>query len=479
MNIVLVGLNHRTAPVSLREQFSLADCGTRMALEDLGIGQDHRSPDTIDTSRLREAVILSTCNRLEVVATLAGDHGTGQAIIEAYLEKLQGIEREIFKPHLYAFFDGEAVNHVMRVAAGLDSMILGEPQILGQVARAQADAQRMRTIGPVLNQLFDRAVRAGKRARSETDIGRHSTSVSQTAVKLLGDEMGDLRHVNVLIVGAGEMAEIASRALISEGVEQISFINRTYARADSMARSFSGRALNWYHLPAALARADVVVTATGAPHVVIHESDVKPVLAERGGRSLYILDIAVPRDVEECVGDMPGITLFDIDHLQFVVDANLTQRRKAIPDVESIIDEENERFDDWLRNRQVLPVLVELRHRAKEIADSELLRHENRILKLPVEDQEMVNQMVHRILKKFLHEPTIQLKAAAAEGNGLEFAHTLRDLFSLDGRVVYSQSSEMLQKTQKTVREKNSHSGSTAGFANPTRDISSSIPGNE
>jgi glutamyl-tRNA reductase len=251
-------------------------------------------------------------------------------------------------------------------------------------------------------------------------------------VRLVGDELGDLSQINALVVGAGEMAEAAARALLSEGVQQLDFINRTYARAESMARDFSGRALNWYHLPAALAMADVVVTVTGAPHVVIHESDVNPVLAERAGRPLYFVDIAVPRDVEEGVGNLPDVHLFDIDQLQTVVDANLSQRQAAVPDVEAITAQEATRFDEWLQSRQVLPVLVELRHKAREIANSELQRHERRLGEMPSDDQEMITQMVHRIVNRFLHEPTVRLKASAAEGNGVEYAHTLRDLFALD-----------------------------------------------
>jgi glutamyl-tRNA reductase len=274
-------------------------------------------------------------------------------------------------------------------------MVLGEPQILGQVSDALAQAQRSQTAGPVLNHLFERAVRSGKRARSETEIGRHSTSVSHTAVRLVREEYGDLSQGNMLLVGAGEMAEVAARALLSEGVQQLNFINRTYARAETMARDFSGRALNWYHLPAALTMADVVVTATGAPHVVIHESDVKPVLAERAGRPLYFVDIAVPRDVEEAVGDLAGVHLFDIDKLQTVVDANLSQRQAAVPQVEAIALQETTRFDEWLQSRQVLPVLVDLRHKAKSIAEAEATNGQS----------EPVNQSSEKLAKQVAADP--------------------------------------------------------------------------
>jgi glutamyl-tRNA reductase len=432
MSIVLVGLNHRTAPVSLREQFSLADCGIRMALEDIGIGQDGHHTADQGTTRLKEAAILSTCNRLEIYAIVLGDPDAGRDFMEAYLAGLSGISRQDLNPYLYSMFDEEVVRHLTRVAAGLDSMILGEPQILGQVSGALADAQRTKTSGPVLNQLFDRAVRAGKRARSETAIGRHSTSVSHTAVRLIADELGDLSQCSALIVGAGEMAEAAARALHSAGIQQLHFINRTYARAEKMALEFSGQTLNWSQLPHALVMADVVVTVTGAPHVVIHENDVAPVLAARDGRPLYIVDIAVPRDVEENVGDLPGINLYDIDQLQGVVDANLSQRQAAIPEVEKIVFQETTRFDAWLQSRQVLPVLVELRQKAKHIANGELKRQERRLGEMADDDREMIFRLVHRVVNKFLHEPTVRLKAAAAEGNGLEYAHTLRDLFALE-----------------------------------------------
>jgi glutamyl-tRNA reductase len=255
------------------------------------------------------------------------------------------------------------------------------------------------------------------------------------------------------------MVETAARALLSEGVQHLSFINRTYARAESMARNYSGRALNWSHLAAALAEADVVVTATGAPHVVIHESDVLPVLAERAGRPLYFVDIAVPRDVADGVGDLPDVKLFDIDQLQTVVDANLSQRQAAVPDVTSIVVEEKERFDEWLKSRQVLPVLVELRQRAKEIADSELQRHERRLGGLSDDDREMVTQIVHRIVNKMLHEPTVRLKASAAEGNGMEYAHTLRDLFDLNGVVDNPVSVELIQGSHSQGSAKNGQPG--------------------
>jgi glutamyl-tRNA reductase len=310
----------------------------------------------------------------------------------------------------------------MRVAAGLDSMILGEPQILGQVSRAQAEARAAGTTGPLLSHLFERASHAGKRARTETEIGRHTTSISHAAVRLVRDKLGDLDRTQLLVVGAGEMAEVAAQALINHGARQLNFINRTYARAEQLARQladqmagqFEGRALNWYQLPAALAMADVVVTATGAPHIVIHENDVLPILPERGGRPLLFVDIALPRDVEESVGDLEGVQRFDIDHLQSTVDANLAQRRSAIPDVETIIVDEANSFEEWLKGRQVLPVLVELRRKAREIAELELSRHSHQLNEFAPEGREKVSRIVYRIVNKLLHGPSVSANRRGA-----------------------------------------------------------------
>jgi glutamyl-tRNA reductase len=431
MQIITVGLNHTTAPVALREQLALNDCGLRMALSDLAASR-RKPANGNGRPRLLEGAILSTCNRLEVYAVVVGSAKAGWYWIEQFLAELQGLDLLELRQHLY-FLEGQAaVNHLMRVAAGLDSMILGEAQILGQVSAAQAEAQASGCVGPILSHLFDHAIHAGKRARTETDIGRHTTSISHAAAQLICDRADSLHDVHALIVGAGEMAQVAAQALQDHGLRQMSFINRTYSRAESLASHFGGRALNWYHLPSALSQADVVICSTGAPHIVIHEDDVRSGLSERAGRPLLFVDIAVPRDVEDAVGALPGVQLFDIDHLQLTVDANMAQREAAIPEVEEIIVAEATRFEAWLQGRQVLPVLVELRQRAQAIAAAELDRHQPHLQELAPECQERVSLMVHRIVNKLLHEPTVRLKASAAEGNGVEYAQAIRELFDLE-----------------------------------------------
>jgi len=485
MELIVVGLNHRTAPVALREQLALADCTLRIALEDLkgrcrasfcgselsgqSFEDDNSRPQIL--VKLNEAVILSTCNRLELFGIVSGSGPTessggngnvmpspdgselpgetvggptvgeaGWRTIERFLADLQGIPLAELRPHLYFMKGHEAISHLMRVATGLDSMILGEPQILGQVTKAHTDARAAGTAGPLLSHLFERATHAGKRARTETEIGRHTTSISHAAARLVKEKLGDLESCQLLIIGAGEMAEVATQALIAHGARQLSFINRTFARAEQLALKFAGvmpeqfkpQVLNWYHLPEALVNADVIVTATGAPHVVIHEDDVRPILPERNGRPLLLVDIAMPRDIEESVGELNSVQRYDIDHLKSTVDANMAQRRMAIPDVETIINDEAKIFEEWLHGRQVLPVLVELRRKAREIAEAEMSRQMRQWNGFSPEGQQKVSRMVHRIVNKLLHEPTVRLKAAAAAGNGLEYANAISELFDLD-----------------------------------------------
>lgn len=433
MSIILVGLNHQTAPVALREQLSLSGCALDMALNDLNAqkailslpGGDRRP------GGIHESVILSTCNRLEIYAVTA-DTGEGLAAIEDYLCGLQGLASGDLHPHLYLREDQAAVEHLMRVAAGLDSMILGEPQILGQVSAAFARAQGAGAAGLVLSQLFARAVHAGKRARSETAISRHTTSVSHAAARLAKDTFGDLGQARVLIVGAGEMAELAASALYDEGARRITCINRTYARAERLARRFDGRALSWGSLADALAGADVIVTATGAPHTVIYRDDVAQALPRRDGKPLVIVDVAVPRDVEVEVGELPGVRRYDVDHLQDAVDSNLAQREAAVPQVEAIVQEETEGFLSWLRSRQVVPVIVELRQRAEVVAKSEVDRMLRRLACPDPRTEQMMGLLAHRIIGKLLHAPTVRLKLEAANGNGVVYADALRELFALD-----------------------------------------------
>jgi glutamyl-tRNA reductase len=433
MPVILVGLNHRTAPVALREQLSLSGCALDLALEDLSALRCHgeHSGGRIPFGGIYESVVLSTCNRLEVYA-VTGDAAAGRKAIQEFLTGLQDMPVSELHDHLYVEEERAAVEHLMRVAAGLDSMILGEPQILGQVAQALAQAQAGAIAGPVLLQLFARAVHAGKRARGETGISRHTTSVSHAAARLAAESFGDLCEAHVLIVGAGETAELAASAMVDEGARRITCINRTYERAERLARRFEGRAVRWGYLADALSEADVVVTATGAPHIVIHRDDVAQVLPRRAGKPLVIVDVAVPRDVEPEVGELPGVIRYDIDHLQDTVDANRAQREAVVPQVEVIVQQEADEFFGWLCGRQVVPVLIELRHRAQMVAQAEVEHTLRRLDHPDPRTEQLMALLAHRIVGKLLHEPTVRLKAEAANGNGVAYADALRELFALE-----------------------------------------------
>lgn len=424
-HILLVGLNHRSAPLTLRGELALGSEELHLALESLPLNGD---------GGLQEAVILSTCNRLEIYAAVS-DVAAGHAAIEMFLARLRDFPPERLHPHLYFKDDEAAIVHLMRVAAGLDSMILGEHQILGQVNQALGSAQSAGAAGAILSHLFTQAVHAGKRARHETEISRHTTSVSHAAVELAREQVRNLSQARALVVGSGEMALLAAQAFERYDVAGITCINRTHARAQMVARHVNGQALEWQYLPEALAEADVIVTATSAPHTIIHRRDVEQTLAERDGRPLVFVDIALPRDVEMGVGELPGVHYYDMDDLQAFVDANVARREAAISDVEWIIAEEVGRFVEWQQGRSVAPLITALREKAAAVAYDEVEAALRRLGEIDDGQQQIVERMAHRIVNKLLHEPTQKLKAEAGNGRGPCYTMVVRDLFALDENV--------------------------------------------
>ncbi len=421
MTIIVVGLNYRTAPVALREKLALSGSARLLALSELRGG----------SSLIEEVVVLSTCNRLEIYADSAQpDEAAAQ--VEQYLARLQTIPLADLRPHLYVHRGDDAAEHLMRVAGGLDSMILGESQVLGQVTQAFEDAHNAGATGAILSHLFAQAIHTGKRARSETPISRYTTSVSHAGALLLLDQFKQRRDARVLVIGAGEMAGLAAQALQRFDLRDLTFVNRTYARAEALAQEFGGRALDWFQMDEGLAWADAVICATATPHLVIYRRDLEAVLTGRDGRLLTLVDIAVPRDIEASVRDLPGVAYFDIDDLQSVVDANLELRKASVPQVEAIIAHELARFAEWYRGRQVTPVIKDLRDWAQSIADEELIQTLNRLGDADEHTRQIVSRMAHRLVNRLLHEPTSRLRMQAAEGNGYSYASAVRELFALD-----------------------------------------------
>ncbi len=423
--ILLAGLNHRTAAIDIRERFSLHACGLDVVHNDL-----RRIAAT--TPALQEVVVISTCNRLEVYA-VAAEVEAGRQAIAAYLATLYGADAAALDRLLYHAQDDEAVRHLLRVTCGLDSMILGEPQILGQVADAAQAAQSAGSQGPLLSHLFSQALHCGKRARAETAIGSHTISISHAAALLAERTLGSLPQRRALVLGAGEMAEMAAVALQQHGVTAIACVNRTLERAQRVAGRVGGQALGWAELDRALDAADLVISATSAPHPVLLAGYIAAAQERRAWRPLLLLDIAMPRDIDVAVDGVRGVTRFDIDHLRDTVDANLARRQAAVPVVERIIEGETACYLNWLHERQVVPALVELRRRAAEVAESEVQRTLRRLEHRSDHDQveQEVALLAHRIVAKLLHAPTVQLKAQAANGSGAAYAHVLEELFAL------------------------------------------------
>jgi glutamyl-tRNA reductase len=428
VTIVVVGLNYRTAPVEIREKLALSGCALQTALEDLRV---HILPQQGNAAALDEAVILSTCNRLEVYIS-THQPNKGIALVEQFLSGLQNISLTDLKAHLYHRVSDDAIQHLMRVGCGLDSMILGETQILGQVTQAFEDAHNAGITGPILAHLFSQVIHTGKRARTETPISRYTTSVSHAGAVLLMEKLNQRHTARMVIVGAGEMAVLAVQALKRFDVNDLIFLNRTYARAEALANDFGGKAFAWHQLDQALVWADAVICATGAPHVVIDRHDVEAVLQRREKRPLVIMDIAVPRDVENTVRELSGVQVYDIDDLQSAVDANVELRKAAVPQVETIIQQEMARFAEWYHSRQVTPVIKTLREWAQSIADDELVQTLNRLSDADERTREIVSRMAHRLVNRLLHEPTYRLRIQASEGNGYGYAHAVRELFALN-----------------------------------------------
>lgn len=425
-HIVLVGLNHKAAPVEVRERLAFDDEGLREALSRFG------SPHTAANTCGDEGVVLATCHRLELysVATSAEE---GQDAICRLLEDCFSQDRTVFESHLYTHADGEAVTHLFSVAAGLDSMVLGEDQILGQVTDAMEIALDTGAAGKVLSVLFRRAIETGKRARTETRISQGTTSISHLAVALVRQTLGDLSDCRVLLIGAGKMASLAARALQKNGSPSLSVVNRTLERAEALARRCGGRAWSWDQLDEALVWSDVIITSTAAPHLIIHVDELRAAMARRRHRPLFLFDIAVPRDVDPRVEHLEDVHLYDIDDLEAAVQTSLTDREGEVPEVEAVVREAQEDFLAWYRSLDVVPTIVEMRKQAHATREEELERALRRVTSLTEADYQTIEAMTKRIVNKLLHHPTVCLKERASRSDGERYAAVARDMFGLDG----------------------------------------------
>ena len=418
MSVIVVGLNHRTAPVELRERVAVPSSRMVKALHDLS-GREH----------LAEVVLLSTCNRTEIYARSTKFHSAVSDVLE-FLSEQGNAPPEDFSEHLYTYYDDSAVSHLFGVAAGLDSMILGEGEILGQVRDAWQLAETEGASGQAMARVFRHAIVLGKRVRTETAIGRRALSISSAAVALAERTMFSLRGRSVLILGAGDVAEGLGRALVSAGVGEVVVANRTHARAVALAERLGGRAVPLGDLQDVLTTVDVLLTATDSTEVHVERADVEAVMERRGGVPLLIVDVAVPRDVDPGAASVPGVTLHDVDDLHQLTEAALDERRREVATVREIIGEELERFQADRAARQVAPLITSLRDHAESVRQAELTRFRSKLEALAPDARETVDALTQGIVNKLLHEPTVRLKDAAGTARGELYSDALASLFN-------------------------------------------------
>ena len=421
MSVAVVGINHRTVPLEALEPLIVAPGDLPKALADLS-ARPH----------LDEVVVLSTCMRTEVYALVNRFHGA-MADIREFLAVWSGEPPEDFAGSLYSYFDEAAVHHLFRVSAGLDSASVGEPEVLGQVRQAWEVAHREGTCGPVLGTAFRHALQVGKRARTETTISRGTTSLSHAAVEVATEALGTLEGKQALVLGLGEVGESAARAFADvAGARPLIVANRTMARAEEVAETVGGRAATWDDLAFAMAAADIVACCTGGEGMVVSASIVGDALAKRPDRPMLLIDLAVPRNIDAGVAELPGAKLLNMDDISNFVAARVGERWAEVPAVERIVTDEVDRYSTSLAARSVAPLVAGVRNRAEEIRLGEIARFEGRLRELGPDDREAVEVMTRRIVAKLLHEPTVNLKAAAGTVKGEALADAFRDLFGLE-----------------------------------------------
>lgn len=418
VRLFAIGLSYRTAPIELRERVDFGREGLEAALAGLAA-----------RNTVREMAVLSTCNRAEIYA--AADTEDAVDRVAQFFGEYHGVSPSDLQSHLYVHRGADAARHLFRVAAGLDSLVVGEPQILGQVKSAYTIASEQHYTGTVLNRLFHLAFAAGKRVRSETGLGEGAVSISYAAISLAKKIFGDLSRLQVLILGSGEMGKLTGIHLRAQGVRGMAIASRTRSTAERLAEQIGATSCDWSELDSALGRADIVVTATGAPTAVLSRADVERVMKTRRERPLFVIDIAVPRDVEPSVGTLEQVFLYNVDDLQGIVQNNLARRSAELSRADVIVSTEAEKFAAWLQSREIIPTVVALRARFESIRRAELDRLQHKLIGLPPEAQAQVDHITKLIVEKLLLTPTEQLKAVSDDSLAATYSDALNRLFSL------------------------------------------------
>jgi glutamyl-tRNA reductase len=421
VHLLTLGLNHNTAPVEVRERLAFAESDQPDSLRRL---REHYG--------LAEAAILSTCNRSEIYAASEESHFDG---VQAYLAEHHAVDVGHIEPCLYRHVDAEAATHLFRVASGIDSLVIGESQILKQVREALELSQNTGSARLVINEVFQRALRVGKRARTETDIGRGRLSVATAAVELAGQIFDRLDDRQALLLGAGEMMELTAQYLVEATLTRFTVANRTIERAQDLARRFDGSAVALSDVEAQLKEADIVIASTAAPDFVISEDAVRRAMSERRGRPLFLIDIAVPRDIDPGIRDLDNVFLFDIDDLEGVVNANRSEREGEILRVQEIVDDELGQFLHWFNALGAGPLIKALRQQVNDLQGEELDRWHGKLAHLSESDQKLVESILRGYANKLLHQPLVQIRELANRDDGYVRLDTVRQLFHLDDSV--------------------------------------------
>lgn len=420
LSIVLIGLNHETAPVEIRER--------------LTFGGDRELPFTLirKIPLVTEFIFLSTCNRVEVLMTTP-DPANAEMEIKKVFTESNGIPLGDFERCLYSYHEEEAVKHLFRVAASLDSMVLGEPQILGQIKDAYRQAADQKTSGVILNRLLHKTFSVAKRVRTETGICSHAVSISFAAVELARKIFADLKGKRALLIGAGEMAELAAEHLISNGVAEIVVANRTLERAIDLAQKFKGQAVSLDEVYDQLSKVDIIISSTGAPGLVINYDNVKSVMRARKNRPLFLIDIAVPRDIDPRTNEIDNVYLYDIDDLKGIIELNKAERQKEALRAERIVEEEVIKFRYWLQALDITPIIVSLREKAEQLRLKECRKTLSNMGSLTPEQEKAVHVLTTSIVNKMLHDPITYLKGKNSREHKDIYLDFARQIFNLNG----------------------------------------------
>ncbi len=427
MNLQLIGVNHRSAPVEVRERFAISEKKLPEALQSL-----------VQYPGVEEGLIISTCNRVEVLAGLKN----GTADLRGFLRDYFHLDPSEFDQHLYEFREHEAVQHLFRVACSLDSMVVGEPQILGQLKEAYAVARAVGAVQSNLDALLTRSFAIAKRIRTETAIASSAVSVASVAVELAKKIFGDLKGKNVYLVGAGKMSELAARHLLANGAGSIFVANRTYDRALSLASKFSGRALRFEELYETADQADIIISSTGAPVAIFRKEHGERFMARRRNRPMFFIDIAVPRDVDPAMNDVDGVFVYDIDDLQQVVASHLSDRKKEASKAEEIVKVEVERFAQRMQTLDVVPTILSLQEYLEDIRQAEIDRYRSRLGQISSEQEAAIDAMTHAMINKIMHTPIVALKTAAKDPESTTVIDVIRKLFNLQEKAKGKSASE-------------------------------------